>query len=60
MQHEKTIDLFDRLSRWIGGRIDFEESKINSRLSIKAGVDKELDELKRTYHGLDSFLVNLN
>ncbi|KAJ3270005.1 MutS protein msh5 [Terramyces sp. JEL0728] len=40
----------------IEDNIDFEEH--SDRLAIKPNIDLELDEMKRTYHGLDSFLSN--
>ncbi|KPM44866.1 hypothetical protein AK830_g1688 [Neonectria ditissima] len=39
--------------------IDFDQSKSRHRSSVKAGVDLQLDELKRTYDGMDSFLTQV-
>lgn len=39
-------------------QIDWEESRIQTgRICVKNGVNGDLDELRRTYHGLPSFLV---
>ncbi|KAH7326765.1 muts domain V-domain-containing protein [Stachybotrys elegans] len=37
--------------------IDFEQSKSRQRPSIKAGINRQLDELKRQYDGMGSFLT---
>ncbi|KAG8675491.1 hypothetical protein FPOAC1_001470 [Fusarium poae] len=39
--------------------IDFEQSKARHRSSVKAGIDPKLDELKRQYDGMDSFLTEV-
>ncbi|KPA36038.1 dna mismatch repair protein msh5, partial [Fusarium langsethiae] len=39
--------------------IDFEQSKARRRSSVKAGIDSQLDELKRQYDGMDSFLTEV-
>ncbi|KAF9869815.1 DNA mismatch repair protein [Colletotrichum karsti] len=36
--------------------IDFDEAKASSRIAVKPNVSRELDDLKRKYHALDSFL----
>lgn len=43
----------------ISKTIDFEQSKERRRPSVKAGVDNQLDELKRTYDGMGSFLTEV-
>ncbi|KAH6895100.1 muts domain V-domain-containing protein [Thelonectria olida] len=43
----------------INKTIDFEQSKSRHRSSVKAGVDPQLDELKRLYDGMDSFLTEV-
>ncbi|KAK7418315.1 hypothetical protein QQZ08_011302 [Neonectria magnoliae] len=43
----------------INKTIDFDQSKSRHRSSVKAGVDPQLDELKRTYDGMDSFLTEV-
>lgn len=40
----------------INKTIDFEESKNRRRTSVKAGVDRNLDERKRLYAGMDDLL----
>lgn len=37
--------------------IDLRESRIRQRLCIAHGVDRELDELRRLYDGLEEILV---
>ncbi|QPC75868.1 hypothetical protein HYE68_006620 [Fusarium pseudograminearum] len=39
--------------------IDFEQSKARRRSSVKVGIDPQLDELKRQYDGMDSFLTEV-
>ncbi|CEI65163.1 unnamed protein product [Fusarium venenatum] len=39
--------------------IDFEQSKARHRSSVKVGIDHKLDELKRQYDGMDSFLTEV-
>ncbi|CAG8489217.1 10316_t:CDS:10 [Ambispora gerdemannii] len=36
--------------------IDFDESANENRVVVKLHIDEELDEMKRTYNGLDDFL----
>ncbi|KAH8735372.1 muts domain V-domain-containing protein [Ilyonectria robusta] len=43
----------------INKTIDFDQSKSRHRSSVKTGVDHELDELKRRYDGMDSFLTEV-
>ncbi|KAF4976941.1 hypothetical protein FZEAL_6476 [Fusarium zealandicum] len=43
----------------ISKTIDFEQSKDRQRSSVRAGVDPQLDELKRRYDGMDSFLTEV-
>ncbi|KAG5655045.1 hypothetical protein KAF25_000250 [Fusarium avenaceum] len=43
----------------INKTIDFEQSKARHRSSVKAGIDPQLDELKRRYDGMDSFLTEV-
>lgn len=39
-------------------QIDWEESTLaTGRMCVKTGVNEELDELRRKYHGISSFLV---
>ena len=39
--------------------MDFDQSANEGRFVVKPQIDEELDELKRTYHGLDDLLVSL-
>lgn len=41
----------------INKTIDFEQSKSRQRPSVRAGIDPDLDELKRRYDGMGSFLT---
>ncbi|QGI58359.1 hypothetical protein CEK26_000485 [Fusarium fujikuroi] len=43
----------------INKTIDFEQSKERHRSSVRAGIDTQLDELKRRYDGMDSFLTEV-
>ena len=48
-----------RLGRSIVDVVDLDESKNAQRPVVKANLDSELDELKRQYHGLESWLVEV-
>ena len=39
--------------------IDFEQSKERRRPSVKTGIDPRLDDMRRQYEGMDSFLTNI-
>ena len=39
--------------------IDFDQSESRRRSSVKAGIDAHLDELKRRYDGMGSFLTEV-
>ncbi|KAF4123351.1 DNA mismatch repair protein MSH5 [Geosmithia morbida] len=43
----------------IDKNIDFEQSDSRHRSSVKAGIDPRLDELKRRYDGMGSFLTEV-
>lgn len=40
-------------------QLDFDESVIEGRCVVKHNVDEHLDEMRRTYQGLDSFLSQI-
>ncbi|ETS87538.1 hypothetical protein PFICI_01366 [Pestalotiopsis fici W106-1] len=40
--------------------VDFEQSRERKRTAVKHGVDANLDELKRSYHGMEHFLTEVN
>lgn len=40
--------------------VDFEQSRERRRTAVKHGVDPNLDELKRSYHGMEHFLTEVN
>ncbi|KAI9006039.1 muts domain V-domain-containing protein [Gaertneriomyces semiglobifer] len=50
------ISILKDVGSCINNVIDFDTSLDEQRFVVKAGVDQDLDELKRTYHGLDSLL----
>ncbi|KAJ3057389.1 MutS protein msh5 [Rhizophlyctis rosea] len=41
---------------YINNVVDFDQSANEGRFVVKPQIDEELDELKRTYHGLDDLL----
>jgi DNA mismatch repair protein MSH5 len=43
----------------INRTIDFEQSKSRHRPSVRTGIDHQLDELKRRYEGISSFLTDV-
>lgn len=61
----KMEDKLDRkqlaaIGQMISEVVDFDESKEQSgRTVVRAGVDNELDEAKRTYHGIDDLLTKV-
>lgn len=44
------------VARWIESVVDFEESREGGRLIVSAGFSSHIDDLKRTYSGLDELL----
>jgi DNA mismatch repair protein MSH5 len=52
-------DVLRSLGASINSVVDFDESEAEDRVVVKPNVDPELDELKRTFAGLDDFLVCL-
>ncbi|KAF9302195.1 MutS protein msh5 [Mortierella antarctica] len=53
-----THDLMD-VATMINTILDFDESVIEGRCVVKHNVDEHLDEMRRTYQGLDSFLSQI-
>lgn len=43
----------------INNTIDFDQSKSRHRPSVRTGIDPQLDELKRRYDGMESFLTQV-
>ncbi|KAF7559596.1 hypothetical protein G7046_g4580 [Stylonectria norvegica] len=43
----------------INRTIDFDQSKSRRRSSVRTGIDPQLDELKRRYDGMESFLTEV-
>ncbi|KEQ73926.1 mismatch repair protein 5 [Aureobasidium namibiae CBS 147.97] len=58
MEHFHGIQLAE-VGKSITEIIDFELSRDNCRNVVRQGVDHDLDELKRTYEGLESLLVQV-
>lgn len=55
VQPHDLISVGDMINRII----DFDQSKSRQRSSVKSGVDVQLDELKRRYDGMGSFLTEV-
>ncbi|KAF2963891.1 hypothetical protein GQX73_g9690 [Xylaria multiplex] len=58
---KKAIQLIDpiqirRVGELITETIDSEQSVERGRIAVKQGVDADLDERKRSYHGMENFL----
>ncbi|XP_029639779.1 mutS protein homolog 5-like isoform X1 [Octopus sinensis] len=53
-----TEDLY-RIASLINKIVDFTESKAQNRFVVKANVDQNLDDKKRTYNGLPSFMTEV-
>ncbi|KAF9124810.1 MutS protein msh5 [Mortierella sp. 14UC] len=47
------------MGTYINDVLDFDESLIEGRCVVKKNVDEELDHMRQTYHGLDSFLSEI-
>ncbi|KAF9358720.1 MutS protein msh5 [Mortierella sp. AD094] len=47
------------IGAFINDVLDFDESVIEGRCVVKHNVDEELDRMRHTYHGLDSFLSDI-
>lgn len=58
MEHFHGLQLAE-VGKSITEIIDFELSRDNGRNVVRQGVDHDLDELKRTYEGLESLLVQV-
>lgn len=60
----KVIEKFDKrqiavIGQMIGDVVDFDESKIQRRTVVLSGVDQELDEARRVYHGIEDMLSHV-
>jgi DNA mismatch repair protein MSH5 len=51
---------FHLIGELITQTVDFEQSRERQRTAVRQGVDVELDELKRRYHGMEDFLTEVN
>lgn len=47
------------IGQLITDTIDFEQSALQHRTAVRQGVDADLDEIKRTYDGMDSLLTKV-
>ncbi|KAF5020717.1 hypothetical protein F66182_7279 [Fusarium sp. NRRL 66182] len=47
------------VSEMVNQTIDFEQSKARNRSSVRTGIDPQLDQLKRRYDGMGSFLTEV-
>lgn len=45
---------------WIDAIVDFEESAATGRLIVATGFSEEIDDLKRSYNGMDDFLTAIS
>jgi DNA mismatch repair protein MSH5 len=50
---------FEELTALLTSKIDFQESSSSHRIIICQYVDAELDEMKRFYHAIESFLTTI-
>ncbi|KAF9933799.1 MutS protein msh5 [Linnemannia zychae] len=57
-QHFLTEDLMT-IGSHINDVLDFDESIIEGRCVVKRNVDEDLDSMRQTYNGLDSFLSEI-
>ncbi|KAI1459397.1 muts domain V-domain-containing protein [Annulohypoxylon moriforme] len=60
----KVIDIIQppvlcQVGEFISQTIDFEQSMERGRTAVRHGVDANLDELKRSYDGMEDFLTNV-
>ena len=51
-------NILRELGASINSVVDFDESDAENRVVVKPNVDPQLDEMKRTFAGLDDFLVS--
>ncbi|KAI1365065.1 putative MSH5 protein [Xylaria arbuscula] len=61
---KKAIQIIDpfhirQVGELITQTIDLEQSVERGRIAVKQGIDADLDERKRTYDGMESFLANV-
>ncbi|KAJ3042960.1 MutS protein msh5 [Rhizophlyctis rosea] len=50
------VQVLKDVGSYINNVVDFDQSTNEGRFVVKPQVDEDLDELKRTYHGLDDLL----
>ncbi|KAI1104166.1 muts domain V-domain-containing protein [Jackrogersella minutella] len=60
----KVIDIIQpaalcQVGELISHTIDFEQSMERGRTAVRQGIDANLDELKRSYDGMENFLTNV-
>ncbi|KAI8611749.1 muts domain V-domain-containing protein, partial [Chytriomyces sp. MP71] len=52
-------NLLKEMGGYINSVIDFEASSADTSISVKSGVDEDLDELRRSFDGLDDLLSHV-
>ncbi|KAF9923346.1 MutS protein msh5 [Mortierella alpina] len=57
--HFFTVKILMDIGANINEVVDFDESIVEGRCVVKYNVDEELDRMRQTYHGLDSFLSEI-
>ncbi|SAM04069.1 hypothetical protein [Absidia glauca] len=53
------VELLTRIGKYINDNITFEESQLEGRLTIKKGIDRDLDLLRSKYEALDNYLLQV-
>lgn len=56
---EIDVDELRTIITWIGGVVDFEESKLENRICIKTGFSSDVDDMRYCLIGLDSLLTDV-
>ncbi|KAF9163576.1 MutS protein msh5 [Actinomortierella ambigua] len=56
IRHTFQVQELNEVGSLINDVVDFDESMIEGRCIVKPNVDEELDRMRQTYQGLDSFL----
>ncbi|KAF9911820.1 MutS protein msh5 [Linnemannia zychae] len=59
IQRQFVVEDLITMGTYINDVLDFDESMIEGRCVVKRNVDEELDHMRQTYHGLDSFLSEI-
>ena len=59
LQHHGGMQSLGKLLQLMDAVLDFDQSRQTKRLTVRAGVDCTLDDLKRTYDGLGDLLTRV-